>query len=752
MSKSSRRVFCLVGLVVLAMAHPLHAGDPKSDATNHWAFKPPVHPPEPKVKSKNWPRNSLDRFVLARLETEKLTPSPEANRATLIRRLSFDLLGLPPAPKEVEEFIADQNPDAYEKLVERFLASQHYGERWGRHWLDVAGYADSNGYFDADSDRPLAYKYRDYVVRAFDHDKPFDQFIREQIAGDELAGFFSEADVTPEITELLTATHFLRNAPDGTGESDGNEQELRADRYAVLEGTVQIIGSALLGLTVQCARCHDHKFEPVTQQEYYGLQAILRPAYDLDHWRKPNERTIGIGTRAAREQSRRAIEQFDRELRALKESQEGLIKPFRALALKENLEKLPEATRAEIQKALDTKEKERTEKIKALLKTHEALVQIKDEEVVKRFPEIAASYDSLKNALKKREAEKPAALPQLAMLWEPTNQPPSHHLLTRGNYTKPARAVEATALAALTTAKNAFQVAANKTSGRRTALATWLTSPENPTLARLIVNRIWQHHFGVGLVATSDNFGVTGAKPSHPELLDWLSTEFVNSGWSVKSIHRLIVNSATYRQASASREADFKADPDDRLLWRFPIQRLDAEAIRDAMLCLSGEIDLTVGGPYVATDKTEEGQYVVNEKSNPGYQRRSLYLQQKRTKPLTLLNVFDGASTNPNCTRRNPSTVTPQSLAMLNSEFARARSREFAKRLAKESGMETRNRIETAFALAYGRPPQPAERNAAEEFLKAQETEYNSKPNSEENIWSDFCQMLLASNAFLYLD
>jgi hypothetical protein len=313
------------------------------------------------VENKSWPRNSIDRFVLARLEQfsvaapranaadqiperrkapdqgrpqeeARLQPSPEADPATLIRRLSFDLIGLPPTPEAVAEFVADKGSDAYEKLVERLLGSAHYGERWGRHWLDVAGYADSNGYFDADSDRPLAWKYRDYVIKSFNEDKPFDRFIREQIAGDELAGYQPDGDITPEMEELLVATHFLRNAPDGTGESDGNAQELRADRYAVLEGNVQIIGSAFLGLTVQCARCHNHKFEPITQEEYYQLQAILKPVYDHDHWLKPNERVVIVGRRVQREENKQQIERFDREFKTLKDSLEGLTTPFRKLA------------------------------------------------------------------------------------------------------------------------------------------------------------------------------------------------------------------------------------------------------------------------------------------------------------------------------------------------------------------------------------------------------------------------------------
>jgi hypothetical protein len=271
--------------------------------------------------------------------------------------LSFDLLGLPPSPDQITEFLADSSADAYEDLVERLLASPQYGERWGRHWLDVAGYADSNGYFDADTERPQAWKYRDYVVRSFNQDKPFDQFVREQIAGDEMAGYVANGDIKPDIVELLTATHFLRNAPDGTGESDGNAMELRADRYAVLEGSVQIIGSAFLGLTIQCARCHSHKFEPVTQEEYYSLQSILKPVYNHDKWLKPAERLLIVGTRAEREENKRVTEKHERELKALTESLEGLVAPFRKLVQDEALDKISEPLRAELKKALATRKR-----------------------------------------------------------------------------------------------------------------------------------------------------------------------------------------------------------------------------------------------------------------------------------------------------------------------------------------------------------------------------------------------------------
>src|SRR5438094_3811676 len=298
-------------------------------AAGHWAFEPRTRPPVPEIRDQqSGTANPIDAFIVTMLKKERLALLPEADRRSLIRRLSFDLRGLPPTPDEVAEFLADRRTDAYANLVERFLASPQYGERWGRHWLDIAAYADSHGYFSADSDRPAAWKYRDYVVRSLNADKPFDRFIQEQIAGDELAGYANGDDVTPEISDMLVATHFWRDAPDGTGESDGNPLELKVDRYSVLEGNVQLLGFAFLGLTLQCARCHDHKFEPVKQEEYYALQAIVRPAFDPDHWLKPNERAVAIGTRAAREKNERELREHERALKTLKESLEGLSGPF----------------------------------------------------------------------------------------------------------------------------------------------------------------------------------------------------------------------------------------------------------------------------------------------------------------------------------------------------------------------------------------------------------------------------------------
>src|SRR4051812_2712837 len=526
-----RITFCIVlagPLVCLAAAEP---GTPEG----HRAFRPVIRPRPPEARGVA--RTGVDRFILAALEAKRSTMNPEADRATLIRRVCFDLTGLPPTVAEIDAFLSDETPDAYERMVDRALASPRYSERWGKFWLDAAGYADSNGYFDADSDRPLAWKYRDYVVRSVNNDKPFDQFVREQIAGDELAEFNANGDLTPEMEDPLIATHFLRNAPDGTGESDGNAMELRVDRYSVLEGTVQLIGSVFMGMTVQCARCHDHKFEPLAQQDYYQLQAILRPGYDPDHWLKPNQRLITTGTRAHREKTQAAIDLADREIKATKESIEGLLKPFRKLIQAENLQGLPEAERKKVQAALDAKEKDRNKEMKELLKKHEALVEIKDEAITKRFPELADGFRNLNAKLQEREKNKPSPLPQISAFVEEgsTNEPPKHFILVRGNYGKPGREVSPGIPGILERANNPYKITPIKnSSGRRLALAHWLTSSNNPVVARLMVNRIWQHHFGVGLVRTPDNFGVTGTKPSHPELLDFLATEFEAGGWKLK--------------------------------------------------------------------------------------------------------------------------------------------------------------------------------------------------------------------------
>jgi hypothetical protein len=684
-----RRLLAVIPVVLLAplvgLGQAPKAGQP------HWAFRPVLRPVPPAVQGAA--HNAVDRFLLAALEAKGLTLNREADRLTLIRRVSFDLTGLPPTAGAINAFLADADPDAYERLIERYLASPHYGERWGKFWLDAAGYADSNGYFNADSDRPLAWRYRDWVIRAFNEDMPYDRFVQEQLAGDEIAGYRPGGDVTPAMAELLTATHFLRNAPDGTGESDGNPDEVRTDRYTVLEGTLQVTMSCLLGVTIQCARCHRHKYEPISQKEYYQLQAIFYPGYNPERWHKPAERVVAVGTRAALAEWKRQSDAVERDLKELRQQLKKTTAPAR--------------------------EKE------------------------------------LKQALAAREKDRPGPPEKLSVYVETDPNPPPHHVLRRGQYGQRGEEVGPGVPTALSAPTNLYRVrsrpAGQVSSGRRLAFARWVTSPDNPLFARVMVNRIWQHHFGTGIVATVDNLGRSGARPTHPALLDYLAAELVRSGWSIKAVHRLILTSAVYRQSSAPREDLAKLDPDNRLLGRFPLRRLDAEALRDAMLRIAGELDPRVGGPYVPSRRTAEGVVEVPENQD-GWRRRSVYLQQRRTQVVTLLQLFDAPAMAMTCAVRPTSTVPLQALTLLNSDFARRRARAFAGRLAREAGRDPERRLLLACRLAWGRPPVEDEAQAGRRFLIAQNRVYAGRPDGREQLWTDLCQMLLASNAFLYVE
>jgi hypothetical protein len=724
-------------------------------ARGHWAFRLPVRPLLPQAHRREGLRTVIDYFIAAALEAKGLSLNPESDRATLLRRVCFGLTGLPPTVPEVDVFVWDNAPDAYERMVERYLGSPHYGERWGKYWLDAAGYADSNGYFNADSDRPLAYRYRDYIIDSFNRDKPYDRFVREQLAGDELAGYLPGGDVTADMVEPLIATHFLRNAPDGTGESDGNPDEVRTDRYTVLEGNLQITMNCLLGLTIQCARCHAHKFEPISHVDYYRLQAIFLPAYNPERWTKPNDRVVFLASKAERKDHQRRTEQVDRQIQALRKSLQAIADPLREQLLEERLQHLEAPLRSAVLATLAKPKEKLTPAEVALRKKHIETVKISDEDLSKRFPEYAALREQIQKAIAAREKEKPAPLPRLAVLMDTDHNPPTHHVLRRGQYYAPGPEVQPGVPASLCLAGNSYCLEARPkgsgNTGRRLAFARWVTAPENPLFARVMVNRIWQHHFGVGLVATPDNLGQSGAPPSHPELLDWLAAEFVRSGWSVKAMHRLILRSAVYRQASTPRADGERVDPGDRLLWRSPLRRLDAEALRDAMLAVSGELDRRKGGPYVPTHRRGDGTVVVDETSD-GARRRSIYLQQRRTQVATLLELFDAPRLTSSCGIRNTSTVPLQSLALLNSDFARARAAAFARRLEHEAGSDADRRITQVFRLAVGREPHVEERAAVRRFLALQQPLYANAKNGEHRAWTDLCQMILATNAFLYIE
>lgn len=730
------------------------------DGADHWAFQPIEQPRLPEPADSASVRNDVDRFIQAKLESKGLTLGPQAERLALLRRLAIDLTGLPPTPAEVAAFLADESADAYEQMVERYLASPRYGERWGRHWLDAAGYADSNGYFNADTDRPLAYRYRDYVIRSINDDKPFDRFLVEQLAGDELAGFRPNADVTGEAIDLLTATHYLRNGQDGTDSSDGNDDELLLDRFSVLEGAVQIIGSSLLGMTLQCARCHDHKFEPVTQAEYYQLQALLFPAYRPDQWLKAAERVVTIGTQAQREEHARQQKAIDDEIAASNKSVEATAEPLRKQLIAERIAKIEAPERDALQAAHDKPEAERSEEQKELVKQHADLLKVEDKDLDERFAELKQFREAAARRVKDLEKRRPEPLERISLLTEVSDSTPAHHVLVRGAYRDLGPEVEPGVPAAFcgrdaTDSERQYLVPPKSegqyTSGRRLAFARWLTSPRNPLLARVTVNRAWQHHFGAGIVATSDNFGYTGTPPTHPELLDYLAADFVENGWSLKRLHRQIVLSATYRQSSLPQAVALEVDPRNELLWRYPLRRLDAETLRDATLAATGELDETMFGPYVPTTRQPDGAVVVKD-DEPGRFRRSLYLQQRRTQTLTLLDLFDAPAMVTNCARRSQATVTLQSLTVLNSQFFLERATALAGRLAREGGPRTEDRVALAFLLTQSRSPTVDERQAAIEFIVAQPANYEDNAHAERLAWRDFCQMLLASNSFLYIE
>ncbi len=668
-------------------------------ASDHWAFAPPSHPRPPSVRDGRRVRGPVDRFIQRALESRGLTLGPDADRPTLIRRLAFDLTGLPPSPAEVAAFVNDPSPDAYERLVDRLLASPHYGERQGKHWLDASGYADSNGYFSADSDRPLAYRYRDHVIRAFNADRPLDRVVREQLAGDELAGGRRGPGTPPEAVDQLIATHFLRNSQDGTGESDGNPDEVRADKYAVLEGTAQVIGSSLLGLTIQCARCHDHKFEPVTQEDYYRLQAILYPAFNVEHWVKPNERAVIAGPRDELLRWEASEKAIDAEIETLKRSITGseAEKKAKEEALKPKIEAIAARSTAEPRP---------------------------DRRGHRRLERAGGGPDPGPGQLRRAGSQGRAGRPGLPV--RPRQPIRAGSGLGRPGLDGPPAGPGALADEARLATGGAPGAGAGQ-----------------PDLAGAFRHRPGGHAREPRLHRRA---------PSHPELLEFLAAELARSGWSIKSMHRMIVTSTAYRQSSAPRPEAGRIDPDNRLLARYPMRRLDAESIRDAMLAASGELDRRPGGPYVPTDRTDSGEVAVDA-STPGSTRRSVYLQQRRTQVASLLEVFDAPSIVTTCTRRQPSTVPLQSLSLLNSPFVAARAARLAERIARECPGED-DGTDRAFLLVVGRAPSRAERDAARRFLKDQPARYPGldAPAARRRARVNFCQMLLASDAFLYVE
>ena len=622
--------FVLLWFALRAISHA--AAPSLEEGRKHWAFQSLKTGSMPEVKRAAWLQNDLDRFILAKLEEAGLKPSPELDRAALIRRVTLDLIGLPPTPEEVEAFVQDNSPGAYEAVIDRLLASPHYGERWGRHWLDLARYADTSG-FHNDLDRPYAWKYRDYVIRSFNDDKPYARFVMEQIAGDEVEG----AD-----EQTLIATGFCRNGSSNDDNMGKNPEALAQYRADQLDDVISTTSSVFLGLTIGCARCHDHKTEPILAKDYYSLMAIFNGTERLG---------------------------------------------------------LPSG-------ATDAKDKKVTETAKVM-----ALIETK--------PAVPATHVLLRGLAANRGDEVYAAVPVVLSI----------------------KSVK-------------FPEPKGKTSLRRKTLAEWITAPSHPLTWRVMVNRVWQHHFGAGLVETPSNFGVSGMKPTHPGLLDYLAAQFIANGGRLKPLHKLMLMSATYRQQSNSNEKGQALDPMNHLLWRMNKQRMEAEVVRDSILSVSGKLNRTQGGPGFKPriraellDASQRNKWPVIKAEAKEHWRRSVYIYVKRQLLMPSLELFDAPTTTDSCALRMQSTVPTQALVLMNDEFVEDQAGYLARRAMAEAGDGRPGIVDRLFMLTLSRKPTTKRLEQALAFLQSRE-EVSDRPSA----LRDLSQVLLNSSEFIYIE
>lgn len=648
-----------------------------------WSFRAPSRPSPPQVRtSGSRVRNPIDAFILAGLREKGLEFVPEADRVTLIRRATFDVTGLPPTPEEVRAFLDDPRPDAYERLIDRLLASPRYGERWARFWLDLAGYADSEGKREQDLDRPHAWRYRDYVIRALNSDKPYDRFLHEQLAGDELADYTGASEVTPEIHDNLVATAFLRMVPDATW---ANITGFLPDRVEVIAEEIDVLGAAVFGLTLKCARCHTHKLDPIPQRDYYRLVDVFKGALDEYDWMKPDIPRVSPAMSRDVVGGRHLPQVPAKELAAWREKDEPLRQQIDELQQRlQTLERAGTGTASDANASAAVEERTR---LKAEIQQLES----------RRQPE-----------------------PRVQALWD-RGEPSPTYIYRRGDPFSPGRLVGPGVPSVLTDGRTPFEVQppwpGAPSTGRRLALARWLTQADHPLTARVQVNRLWRYHFGAGIVRTLDNFGRAGAPPTHPGLLDWLATEFVRRGWSQKEMHRLMLTSTTYRQVTQPSAEALRFDPGNQLLSRMPLVRLNAEALYDAQLFVAGALVDLPHGPADWVSETPEG--LATASMRRGGWRRLVYVQQRRKQIVTFRETFDFPQMNPNCVDRRDSIVAPQALYLMNNGQVWTLAERFAARVRAEAGQEPNGQVERAVWLAWGRSPTELERNAMLEAMQA---------------------------------
>ncbi len=750
---------------------PAVAGTPqdplvKDKDRQFWSFQTPVRPEPPQVQHHDRVRNPIDAFVLSKLEAKHLSLSPEADRQTLIRRVSFDLTGLPPEPGEVKEFVASKDPLAYEKLVDRLLASPRYGERWGRFWLDLAGYADSEGgKLSADLPRPFAFRYRDYVIRAFNDDKPYNRFLMEQIAGDELADYEHAPVITQELMDNLIATGFLRMAPDSTTEREVNFVD---DRIDVIADEIETISSSVMGLTVKCARCHNHKYDPLPQRDYYRFKAVFQGALDEHDWVSPLTLekyglyfpgkylpyvTPGATPMQLLEEERKrelVNKNLDVEIKLVQTAWDEKLKDLKKKVIEKRIASQPKDLQEDLRKLAATPAEKRDEVQRYLAQKFETLLKV-DTADVKQDPAVAQEAESVEKRIKLLEY-KAIPEPKIRALWDRGSPSPTY-LLRRGVPTSFGPFVEPGPPAVLTNAKLTYEVAppwpGSEKTGRRLALAKWLTNQEHPLTSRVIVNRIWKHHFGVGIVKSVGNFGKAGTPPTNPELLDFLATEFIRQGWSIKQLQRLISTSSTYRQVSTVSPDSLRLDGDNTLLSRMPLRRMEGEVLNDTLTFLAGRLDETHFGKPEPVLVRDDG-LVTPIETDKGW-RRSIYISQRRSEIPTVLDNFDLPPMSPNCIERSESTVSLQALYLSNNTMVKQLAAFTAQRVARESGSDPSAQITYLYNLALGRPPNPEEAKASlETLLKLKQLE--PKKDGDLAALSKLCHTIFNSAGFIYID
>ncbi len=740
---------------------------------DYWAFKRPTKPSPPQVRSSI--ANPIDAFIAERLESHGLNFSPEAGRATLIRRLKLDLLGLPPTRAEVEDFLADPSEDAYERLVDRFLQQPQYGERWARHWLDVAGYSESDGNPSKDRERTDAWRYRDYVIQSFNNDKAYNAFLVEQLAGDQQIEGPLDAENDRHV-ELLTATGFLRMAPDVTG-SDNT----LSDRNQAVADVIKVVSSSVLGLSVGCAQCHDHRYDPISIEDYYKFRAIFDPIFPLNAWKQPDQRLVDLTPAADRG--------IIQDIESIAVCMESDIKHRQRIVGQQifdlKLAAAPDELRPQLKQAIETPEANRTEEQKKLLfdnpmiKTVEAIVgQLVEFDRIFEMRNYKQFEKEKKEIAELRETK---PLQRRIMCVSDSATPPESAVFFRGDPEQRKKSVDPSELFVLTRSRQRDDLSPSEnplraSARRRLAYAEQLTDGTHPLVARVAVNRIWQHHFGSGLVATPNDFGMFGQRPTHPELLDYLAVDFVENGWRIKRLHKCIVMSRTYRQSSIRTGALQSIDPDNRLYGRMSIRRMDAEVIRDSMLQSAGVLNTSMGGPSVPVSEDAEGRAKIGKlQTREGLFagiagtgrdefRRSIYLQSKRQLPLNILETFDMPVMNPNCDARKTSTVALQSLLFLNDETIVQLAEKMGEHVwARHSDSE--ERLHEIFLSLFAERASAEELSYCQEFLSSQRDQFAKDKNpawlkqleqsphaADQRALASLCQTLIASNRFLYID